>query len=78
MVGLNYKDQRDDALHWLEDRGDPYTHIPVDFEGDVGIEWGVYGVPETFVIDENGVILYRFTGPLTAQSLQEEVLPFFD
>ena len=78
LVGLNYKDQKTDALQWLAQRGDPYRHIPVDFKGDVGIEWGVYGVPETFVVDENGLILYRFTGPLTADSMKTEIMPFFE
>ena len=76
MVGLNYKDDPTAAKQWLSDRGDPYDAIPLDIQGNVGIDWGVYGVPETFVIDENGIVLYKHTGPLNASSV-EEILSFF-
>lgn len=73
--GLNYKDKPDDAAKWLDDLGDPYTRTGADISGQVGIEWGVYGVPETFVIDRNGHIAYKHIGPVTAQSLNEKLLP---
>ncbi|MBX2848287.1 MAG: DsbE family thiol:disulfide interchange protein [Acidiferrobacterales bacterium] len=76
MVGLNYKDDPIKARQWLADRGDPYDKIPMDIAGDTGIDWGVYGVPETFVIDEEGVVIYKHTGPLDAASVKE-ILPLF-
>ena len=78
LVGLNYKDDSADAIAWLAQRGDPYTHIPTDIDGDVGIEWGVYGVPETFVIDEFGTIIYKHTGPVTVEVMEKDILPLFD
>lgn len=77
MVGLNYKDQPANARRWLQQRGDPYGKIPMDIAGDVGIDWGVYGVPETFVIDEAGLIIFKHTGPLTKEVVSEEILPLF-
>ena len=77
LVGLNYKDQPDDARQWLAERGDPYTYIPTDLSGDIGIEWGVYGVPETFVINESGTIIYKNTGPISPEILENEILPLF-
>lgn len=75
VYGLNYKDERDDALRWLRQFSDPYAAIPVDREGDVGIDWGVYGVPETFVLDAEGVIRYKHIGPMSEQDLREKLLP---
>ena len=75
VYGLNYKDQRAVALKWLRKHGDPYTGIMVDVEGRTGIEYGVYGVPETFVIDKLGVIRFKHIGPLTPQVLEEEIVP---
>lgn len=77
LVGLNYKDKPQDATKWLAQRGNPYTKIPSDINGDVGIEWGVYGAPETFVIDEQGNIIYRHAGPIDPQILESEIAPFF-
>jgi cytochrome c biogenesis protein CcmG/thiol:disulfide interchange protein DsbE len=73
--GLDYKDKPDDAQAWLKELGDPYTRTGADISGRVGIDWGVYGVPETFVIDRNGVIAYKHIGPITAKSLNETILP---
>ena len=73
--GLDYKDKPDDAQAWLKELGDPYTRTGADISGRVGIDWGVYGVPETFVIDRNGVIAYKHIGPITAKSLNETLLP---
>jgi cytochrome c biogenesis protein CcmG/thiol:disulfide interchange protein DsbE len=75
VYGLNYKDQRDDALRWLRQFGDPYTISIVDPEGRTGLDYGVYGVPETYVIDKNGVIRYKQIGPVTVDALQTKILP---
>ncbi|NJK42384.1 MAG: DsbE family thiol:disulfide interchange protein [Aquincola sp.] len=75
VVGLNYKDKAEDATNWLRKHGDPYAAIVVDADGRAGIDWGVYGVPETFVIDKQGVIRHKQIGPITPQALREEILP---
>ncbi len=75
MVGLNYKDQPKDAVTWLKQFGDPYALSVSDRDGRVGIDYGVYGVPETFVIDKTGVIRHKQIGPVTAQSLRDKILP---
>jgi cytochrome c biogenesis protein CcmG/thiol:disulfide interchange protein DsbE len=75
IVGLNYKDQRDDARGWLQQLGDPYTVSLSDSDGRTGIDWGVYGVPETFVIDKQGVIRFKHVGPLTAAVVQTRIVP---
>ena len=75
IVGLNYKDTRADARAWLDQLGNPYTAIAVDTEGKVGIDWGVYGVPETFVIDAQGLIRYKHIGPLERVVLKQKILP---
>jgi cytochrome c biogenesis protein CcmG/thiol:disulfide interchange protein DsbE len=78
IYGLNYKDGRDAALNWLNKHGDPYTNIAVDRDGRAGIDYGVYGVPETFVIDRDGVIRFKHIGPLTADVLEEEIVPLVE
>ena len=75
MYGLNYKDQRADALRWLEIFGNPYVASVSDMDGRVGIDWGVYGVPETFVIDRGGMIRYKHIGPVTQADLDTILLP---
>ncbi|MGQ0656563.1 MAG: DsbE family thiol:disulfide interchange protein [Chromatiales bacterium] len=75
LVGLNYKDEPEDAQAWLARFGDPYRLSLTDLDGRVGIDFGVYGVPETFVIDKAGVIRYKHVGPLTAAALAETILP---
>ena len=75
IYGLNYKDQRDAALKWLGEFGNPYQASLVDADGRVGIDYGVYGVPETFVIDRDGVIRYKQIGPITPEALREKILP---
>ena len=75
IYGLNYKDKREDGLAWLKGMGDPYTLSIYDFDGRVGIDYGVYAVPETYVIDKAGVIRYKRIGPLTPQIVKEKVLP---
>ena len=73
--GINYKDRPDDAEAWLAQLGDPYTRTGADLDGRVGIDWGVYGVPETFVIDRTGRIRYKHVGVLTPADLEETILP---
>jgi cytochrome c biogenesis protein CcmG, thiol:disulfide interchange protein DsbE len=73
--GLNYKDNPEDATAWLDELGDPYTRIGSDFNGRAGIEWGVYGVPETFVISKDGRIVYKVVGAITPKILKETLLP---
>ena len=73
--GLNYKDAPADAAAWLDALGDPYTRIGADLDGRVGLDWGVYGVPETFVVDRNGHIAYKHIGPVTPRVLAEIILP---
>ena len=75
LIGLNYKDEPLEALSWLRVFGNPYNQIAVDIVGDVGIDWGVYGVPETFVIDVDGIIRYKHIGPLNQSILEKEILP---
>ena len=75
IVGLNYKDKRDEGLQWLRKHGDPYSLSAYDVDGKVGIDYGVYGVPETFVIDKEGRIRYKQIGPITPEALQNEILP---
>jgi len=73
--GLNYKDQPADAEKWLAELGDPYTRTGADIKGRVAIDWGVYGVPETFVIDRQGRIAYKQIGPLNPAVLEKTILP---
>ena len=75
VVGLNYKDKNDEGIAWLVEHGDPYTLSVVDADGRVGIDWGVYGVPETFVVDKAGVIRYKHIGPVSVEALQQTILP---
>ena len=75
IVGLDYKDQRIDGMKWLTTHGDPYLLSAYDDEGKVGIDYGVYGVPETFVIDKQGVIRYKQIGPITQEALDRKILP---
>lgn len=75
IIGLNYKDAREDALSWLNRLGNPYEMSVVDPEGRIGIDYGVYGVPETFVIDKKGVIRHKLTGPVTPETVQQTLLP---
>jgi cytochrome c biogenesis protein CcmG, thiol:disulfide interchange protein DsbE len=75
LHGLNYKDQPDDAAEWLDSLGDPYTRTGADINGRVAIDWGVYGVPETFVVDAKGNIAYKHVGPVTEKVLAETILP---
>jgi len=75
IYGMDYKDQRQEALTWLRERGNPYPVVAVDESGRIGINYGVYGVPETYVIDKAGVIRYKQIGPLREDILQGKILP---
>jgi cytochrome c biogenesis protein CcmG/thiol:disulfide interchange protein DsbE len=75
IIGMNYKDEAGTAKKWLADLGDPYTLTVVDHDGRLGIDYGVYGVPETFVIDKQGVIRHKHIGPVTAEALEKKILP---
>ncbi len=75
LYGLNYKDSRDDALGWLKRFGDPYRLSAFDLDGRIGIDYGVYGVPETYVIDKRGVIRYKRIGPVTDELIKEKLIP---
>ena len=65
IIGINYKDNKKSAINWLNKLGNPYSNIPIDKDGRVAIEWGVYGIPETFLINSKGVIKYKHIGPVT-------------
>ncbi len=78
LHGINYKDRPEDAESWLNTLGDPYTRVGADIDGRVSIDWGVYGVPETFVIDRQGRIAYKLIGALTEDNLTETILPLID
>ena len=75
IVGLNYKDQTSKALTWLSKYGNPYNASISDPNGKAGLDWGVYGVPETFVIDQNGIIQYKHIGPLNREIINQTLLP---
>ena len=75
IIGLNYKDKPDAAMGWLAQLGDPYDLSVKDLDGRVGIDYGVYGVPETYLIDKKGVIRYKRIGVLTPEIIQTKVLP---
>ena len=78
MVGLDYKDARDEGGKWLREHGNPYLVSAFDADGLVGIDYGVYGVPETFVIDKKGMIRMKFTGPLTPEAIRTRLLPLIE
>ena len=75
MIGLAYKDNPEDTQRWLADNGNPYQQVALDLDGRTGINYGVYGVPETYVIDANGIIRYRHVGPVDDDFFDVHVLP---
>jgi|SRR5213079_872578 len=75
IYGLNWKDQREDAISWLNELGNPYVLSVSDLEGRVAIDYGVYGAPETYLIDKNGVIRFKQIGPIDNDTLQKKILP---
>ena len=76
--GINYKDRPDDAASWLDDLGDPYTRTGADLDGRVSIDWGVYGVPETFVIDRDGRIAFKQVGPVLPEVWRDKIAPLIE
>ena len=78
IYGINYKDAPDDAARWLGELGDPYTRTGADLDGRVSVDWGVYGVPETFVIDRAGRIVHKHVGALTPRDLNQTILPLIE
>ncbi|HSN70746.1 MAG TPA: DsbE family thiol:disulfide interchange protein [Steroidobacteraceae bacterium] len=75
LVGLNWKDDTDLARRWLRDLGDPYVATAVDQEGRVAIDWGVYGAPETFLVDANGIVLHKHLAPITLEIWERDFVP---
>jgi len=75
IVGINYKDKPEDAIAWLKDLGDPFSKIGRDDTGRVSIDWGVYGVPESFILDVEGRIRYKHVGPMDAYDVETKILP---
>lgn len=78
ILGLNYKDDREDAKRWLQIYGNPYVANAFDADGRVGIDWGVYGTPETFLVDRNGIIRYKQIGPIDQQVWEKTLRPLID
>ena len=75
VYGINYKDEPENAARWLDSFGDPYARTGSDRNGRVSIDWGVYGVPETFVVDGQGTIIEKHIGPLSPAAIEEKILP---
>lgn len=78
VVGLSYKDKRKDALGMLRRSGNPYSVTAFDSDGRVGIDYGVYGVPESYVIDKAGIIRYKHVGPISAQTMEKTIVPLIN
>ncbi len=78
VYGINYKDKPEDVRRWLDRLGDPYHRAGADLDGRAGIEWGVYGLPETFIVDHEGRIAYKHTGPILRQDVEECILPLIE
>lgn len=75
IYGINYKDDADKALAFLDELGDPYAEVAADVKGRTALDWGLYGVPETYIIDSDGKVLLRFAGPITASILESTIRP---
>ena len=75
VVGFNWNDEHADAMAWLEEFGNPYWIVVADREGQVAIDWGIYGAPETYLVDGAGVVRWKFVGPLTDKVIAEQLLP---
>lgn len=78
LIGYNYKDNAIQATAWLNQLGDPYTIVVQDTQGQAGLDWGIYGVPETYLIDETNIVRYKHTGPLNQHALATIILPFIN
>ena len=75
LIGVDYKDPESDARSFLEEFGNPFDAVGVDRTGDAGIQWGVYGIPETFLVSTNAIVLYKHVGPLTEAAIHDELMP---
>ncbi|MBT3548898.1 MAG: DsbE family thiol:disulfide interchange protein [Gammaproteobacteria bacterium] len=78
IIGVNYKDEKNDAIGWLEIYGNPYIYNIYDYAGQLGLDLGVYGVPETFLVDKNRVIRAKYIGAITIEIYKEEILPMIE
>ncbi len=75
VIGYNLKDEHADALRWLEQFGNPYWLVLTDYTGETAIDWGIYGAPETFLVDGDGIIRWKHVGPMSEATIQDELLP---
>ena len=71
VIGINYKDNSSNAIDWLKNLGNPYSNVPIDKNGRIAIDWGVYGIPETFLINSKGIIKYRHVGQITKKTYKK-------
>ena len=78
IFGLNWRDNRPDALQWLQTLGNPYIESAFDVDGRVGIDWGAYGAPETFLVDANGIVIHKHIAPLTRAIWERDFVPLLD
>jgi len=77
LIGIDFKDKQEDAIHYLNTMGNPYDYVGVDNKGSIGLELGVFGLPETFIVNSKGIIIYKHLGPLTTKIITNEITPFF-
>jgi cytochrome c biogenesis protein CcmG/thiol:disulfide interchange protein DsbE len=75
LIGLDWKDEDSQAVQWLAQLGNPYEVVAADHEGRIAIDWGVYAAPETFLVDPEGIVVYKYTGPLTLEAWQAQFVP---
>ena len=78
VIGYDYKDEADDARRWLQQFGNPYALVITDVEGHAALDWGIYGAPESFLVDAQGLIRWKFVGPLTPEVVQTQLLPVLE
>ena len=71
VIGINYKDNQKKTINWLNNLGNPYSNVPLDKDGKIAIDWGVYGIPETFIVNSEGIIKYRHVGPITHEEYKK-------
>ena len=76
LIGINFKDEKKEAINYLNNRGNPYDYVGIDNEGLIGLELGVFGLPETFIVNSKGIIIYKHLGPLTKKIITNEIKPF--
>ena len=71
LIGINYKDKNEIAKKWLNEMGNPYSKVGIDKNGSIAIDWGLYGIPETYVVDKNGIVQYKYVGPITKKTYKQ-------